>query len=100
MASLFVDDTVLSATVVIFSRKGCPYSWRARLLLEEIDMEPKMVELETLGGNYNHLDLSRGKILMIDFGEEVERILRRITGQVSVPYIFAQGNPPLLSLFY
>lgn len=50
MATLFVHDAVQSAPVVIFTRDGCPYCWRAVLLMRELKQEPKIISLDQLEG--------------------------------------------------
>ncbi|XP_045789635.1 glutaredoxin-C4 [Trifolium pratense] len=71
----FVDKTINSHTIVIFSKTYCPYCRRAKAVFKELNQVPHVVELDER-----------------DDGSKIQDILVNIVGKRTVPQVFINGK--------
>ncbi|KAJ1439851.1 Thioredoxin-like superfamily [Sesbania bispinosa] len=71
----FVDKTITSHKIVIFSKTYCPYCKRAKAVFEELNQVPHIVELDER-----------------DDGSKIQDILTNIVGRRTVPQVFINGK--------
>ncbi|XP_037907052.1 glutaredoxin-C4-like isoform X2 [Hermetia illucens] len=71
----FVQDLINSDVVVIFSKSQCPYCYMAKDVFRKLRQPYTAIEL----------DQRRD-------GEEIQEVLRKMTGAKSVPRIFINGR--------
>ncbi len=71
----FVDKTVSSHNIVIFSKSYCPYCRRAKAVFKELNQVPYVVELDER-----------------DDGSKIQDILNNIVGKRTVPQVFINGK--------
>ena len=70
-----VLQDVYKHPVLIYSKTYCPYCVNAKKVLKEMQVEPSIIELDT-----------------VKEGKEIEEALNQITKQETVPNIFILGN--------
>ncbi|CAJ1975819.1 unnamed protein product [Sphenostylis stenocarpa] len=71
----FVDETINSHKIVIFSKTYCPYCRRAKALFKELNQIPHVVELDER-----------------EDGSQIQEILINIVGKRTVPQVFVNGQ--------
>ncbi|KAK7329087.1 hypothetical protein VNO77_23233 [Canavalia gladiata] len=71
----FVDETITSHKIVIFSKTYCPYCRRAKAVFKELNQVPHVVELDER-----------------DDGSKIQDILVNIVGKRTVPQVFINGK--------
>ncbi|RDX66748.1 Glutaredoxin-C4, partial [Mucuna pruriens] len=71
----FVDETVTSHKIVIFSKTYCPYCKRAKAVFKELNQVPHVVELDER-----------------EDGSKIQDILTNIVGRRTVPQVFVNGK--------
>ncbi|XP_027338844.1 glutaredoxin-C4 [Abrus precatorius] len=71
----FVDETISSHSVVIFSKTYCPYCKRAKAVFKELNQVAHVVELDER-----------------DDGSKIQDILVNIVGRRTVPQVFINGK--------
>ncbi|TKY72788.1 Glutaredoxin-C4 protein [Spatholobus suberectus] len=71
----FVDETISSHRIVIFSKTYCPYCRRAKAVFKELNQVPHVVELDER-----------------EDGSKIQDILINIVGRRTVPQVFINGK--------
>ncbi|XP_020224366.1 glutaredoxin-C4 [Cajanus cajan] len=71
----FVDETITSHKIVIFSKTYCPYCKRAKAVFEELNQVPYVVELDER-----------------EDGSKIQDIMTNIVGRRTVPQVFINGK--------
>ncbi|KAL7126760.1 hypothetical protein ABFS83_14G208600 [Erythranthe nasuta] len=71
-----VMNTVGGNPVVVYSKTWCSYSLLVKSLFERLGVEPLVIELDQLGPQ----------------GPQLQRTLKRLTGQHTVPNVFVGGK--------
>ncbi|WZY75237.1 hypothetical protein YC2023_021621 [Brassica napus] len=71
----FVQKTISSHKIVIFSKSYCPYCRRAKSVFSELDQVPHVVELDEREDGWN-----------------VQSALGEIVGRRTVPQVFINGK--------
>ncbi|OIV98384.1 hypothetical protein TanjilG_16711 [Lupinus angustifolius] len=71
----FIDKTISSHKIVIFSKSYCPYCKRAKAAFKELNQVPYVVELDER-----------------DDGSKIQDILNNIIGRRTVPQVFINGK--------
>ncbi|XP_047318530.1 monothiol glutaredoxin-S10-like [Impatiens glandulifera] len=71
-----VKKTVCDNPVVVYSKTWCSYSSEVKTLFRRLGIEPLVIELDELGPQ----------------GPQVQKVLKRITGQHTVPNVFVGGK--------
>ncbi|WVZ20659.1 hypothetical protein V8G54_007981 [Vigna mungo] len=71
----FVDETINSHKIVIFSKTYCPYCKRAKALFKELKQVPHVVELDER-----------------EDGSKIQDVLINIVGRRTVPQVFVNGQ--------
>jgi len=61
--------------VVVFSKSFCPYCKKTKVLLKDLSVDAKIIELDE-----------------IDNGSQIQDALLEITGQRTVPNVFIKGE--------
>ncbi|XP_061371162.1 glutaredoxin-C4 [Gastrolobium bilobum] len=74
-AGEFVDKTISSHKIVIFSKTYCPYCQRAKAVFKELNQQTHVVELDER-----------------DDGSKIQDILTNIVGRRTVPQVFINGK--------
>uniref|UniRef100_A0A2P2IMN0 Glutaredoxin domain-containing protein n=1 Tax=Rhizophora mucronata TaxID=61149 RepID=A0A2P2IMN0_RHIMU len=74
-ASAFVQNTIYSNKIVVFSKSYCPYCRRAKKILSELNEKPFVVELD-----------------LRDDGFQIRDDLLDLVGRGTVPQIFVNGQ--------
>ena len=62
--------------VTVFAKSYCPYSKRTKAFFKSMNVEFKVVDLDTLG----------------EHGKDIQAKLKEITGQSTVPNVWVQGK--------
>nr|XP_019601341.1 PREDICTED: glutaredoxin 2 isoform X1 [Rhinolophus sinicus] len=70
-----IQETISDNCVVIFSKTSCSYCTMAKKLFHDINVNCKVVELDTL-----------------EYGSQFQDALYRMTGERTVPRIFVNGT--------
>lgn len=73
--SAFVQNSIFSNKIVIFSKSYCPYCLRAKRIFAELNEQPFVVELD-----------------LRDDGAQIQYILLDLVGRRTVPQIFVNGK--------
>ncbi|KAL2340504.1 hypothetical protein Fmac_008444 [Flemingia macrophylla] len=71
----FVDETISSHKIVIFSKTYCPYCKRAKAVFKELNQVPYVVELDER-----------------EDGSKIQDIMTNIVGRRTVPQVFINGK--------
>ncbi|KAG5006193.1 hypothetical protein JHK82_024170 [Glycine max] len=71
----FVDETITSHKIVIFSKTYCPYCRRAKAVFKELNQVPHVVELDER-----------------EDGSKIQDIMVNIVGRRTVPQVFINGK--------
>ncbi|GAB0098445.1 Glutaredoxin [Sergentomyia squamirostris] len=71
----FVEDTIASDKVVIFSKTSCPYCTMAKEQFKKLNQKFTVIDLETR-----------------DDAGEIQDVLGEMTGARTVPRVFVNGN--------
>ncbi|XP_031478780.1 glutaredoxin-C8-like [Nymphaea colorata] len=71
----FVRDTISSKPIVIFSKSYCPYSRRAKVVFQEMNRVPYVIELDQRGD-----------------GVDIQDALQQMVGRRTVPQVFINGR--------
>ncbi|KAK7411948.1 hypothetical protein VNO78_03393 [Psophocarpus tetragonolobus] len=71
----FVDDTINSNKIVIFSKTYCPYCQRAKAVFKDLKQVPHVVELDER-----------------EDGSKITDVLINIVGRRTVPQVFVNGK--------
>ncbi|KAF3781088.1 Glutaredoxin-2 [Nymphaea thermarum] len=71
----FVRDTISSKSIVIFSKSYCPYSRRAKVVFQEMNRVPYVIELDQRGD-----------------GVDIQDALQQMVGRRTVPQVFINGR--------
>ncbi|EOX90939.1 hypothetical protein QUC31_002855 [Theobroma cacao] len=74
-ASAFVQNTIFSHKIVIFSKSYCPYCFRAKRIFSELSEKPYVVELD-----------------LRDDGGKIQYVLLDLVGRSTVPQVFVKGK--------
>ncbi|XP_021273911.1 glutaredoxin-C3 [Herrania umbratica] len=74
-ASAFVQNTIFSNKIVIFSKSYCPYCFRAKRIFSELNETPYVVELD-----------------LRDDGGKIQYVLLDLVGRSTVPQVFVNGK--------
>ncbi|KAJ4714278.1 Glutaredoxin family protein [Melia azedarach] len=74
-ASAFVQNSIFSNKIVIFSKSYCPYCLRAKRIFAELHEQPYVVELD-----------------LRDDGAQIQYVLLDLVGRHTVPQIFVNGK--------
>ncbi|XP_055966589.1 glutaredoxin 2 isoform X2 [Sorex fumeus] len=69
------NETISNNCVVIFSKTSCAYCTMAKKLFHDINVHCKVVELD-----------------MVEYGNQFQDVLYRMTGAKTVPRIFVNGT--------
>eukprot|EP00339_Tiarina_fusa_P028318 CAMPEP_0117039786 /NCGR_PEP_ID=MMETSP0472-20121206/27893_1 /TAXON_ID=693140 ORGANISM="Tiarina fusus, Strain LIS" /NCGR_SAMPLE_ID=MMETSP0472 /ASSEMBLY_ACC=CAM_ASM_000603 /LENGTH=148 /DNA_ID=CAMNT_0004750357 /DNA_START=106 /DNA_END=549 /DNA_ORIENTATION=- len=75
-ADELAKSAIESNDVVVFSKSYCPFCDSTKALFKELNVEPKVYELNQMG----------------DEGPELQMALFKMTGQKSVPNVFVKGQ--------
>ncbi|XP_004619979.1 glutaredoxin 2 [Sorex araneus] len=70
-----IQETISNNCVVIFSKTSCAYCTMAKKLFHDINVQCKVVELD-----------------MVEYGNQFQDVLYRMTGVKTVPRIFVNGT--------
>ncbi|XP_055966590.1 glutaredoxin 2 isoform X3 [Sorex fumeus] len=70
-----IQETISNNCVVIFSKTSCAYCTMAKKLFHDINVHCKVVELD-----------------MVEYGNQFQDVLYRMTGAKTVPRIFVNGT--------
>ncbi|KAL9464572.1 hypothetical protein AB3S75_002224 [Citrus x aurantiifolia] len=73
--SAFVQNSIFSNKIVIFSKSYCPYCLRAKHIFADLNEQPFVVELD-----------------LRDDGAQIQYILLDLVGRHTVPQIFVNGE--------
>ncbi|KAK9230967.1 hypothetical protein WN943_021198 [Citrus x changshan-huyou] len=73
--SAFVQNSIFSNKIVIFSKSYCPYCLRAKRIFADLNEQPFVVELD-----------------LRDDGAQIQYILLDLVGRRTVPQIFVNGE--------
>ncbi|KAI4344492.1 hypothetical protein L6164_011712 [Bauhinia variegata] len=73
--AVFIDKTISSNKIVIFSKSYCPYCRRAKAVFKELNQVPYVVELDER-----------------DDGSKIQDILNNMIGRRTVPQVFIDGK--------
>ncbi|OMO56996.1 Glutaredoxin [Corchorus capsularis] len=74
-ASAFVQNTIFSNKIVIFSKSYCPYCFRAKRIFSDLNEKPHVVELD-----------------LRDDGGQIQYVLLDLVGRRTVPQVFVNGK--------
>ncbi|KAG2398600.1 Glutaredoxin-C4 protein [Vigna angularis] len=94
----FVDETINSHKIVIFSKTYCPYCKRAKALFKELKQVPHVVELDERGIVEPGIDqltfclFSIYNFTGIEDGSKIQDVLINIVGRRTVPQVFVNGQ--------
>ncbi|KAK8619127.1 hypothetical protein V6N13_133094 [Hibiscus sabdariffa] len=73
--SAFVQKSIFSHKIVIFSKSYCPYCLRAKRIFSELNEKPYVVELD-----------------LRDDGGQIQYVLVDLVGRSTVPQVFVNGK--------
>ncbi|KAL3844704.1 hypothetical protein ACJIZ3_002107 [Penstemon smallii] len=73
--SAFVENVIYSNKIAVFSKSYCPYSLRAKRILNELEEQPFVVELD-----------------LRDDGYKIQDVLMDLVGRRTVPQVFVNGK--------
>ncbi|KAJ0040314.1 hypothetical protein Pint_28358 [Pistacia integerrima] len=74
-AAAFVQNSIFSNRIVIFSKSYCPYCLRAKRIFAELHEQPLVVELD-----------------LRDDGAQIQYVLLDLVGRRTVPQVFVNGK--------
>ncbi|KAI5674098.1 hypothetical protein M9H77_14462 [Catharanthus roseus] len=74
-STAFIEKTIASHSIVIFSKSYCPYCRRAKAVFKELDQVPHVVELDER-----------------DDGWVIQKALSKTVGRHTVPQVFINGK--------
>ncbi|KAK6191354.1 hypothetical protein SNE40_003068 [Patella caerulea] len=73
--AVYVQNTIDSNCVVIFSKTYCPYCDTAKKIFSKLQVSPKIIELDNIEG-----------------GSQMQNILEHMTNARTVPRVFINGK--------
>ncbi|XP_027911289.1 glutaredoxin-C3 [Vigna unguiculata] len=73
--SAFVQNSIYSNRITLFSKSYCPYCLRAKRILAELNEKPFVVELD-----------------LRDDGYEIQSVILDLIGRRTVPQVFVNGK--------
>ncbi|XP_044469432.1 glutaredoxin-C3 [Mangifera indica] len=74
-AAAFVQNSIYSNKIVIFSKSYCPYCLRAKRIFADLHEQPFVVELD-----------------LRDDGAQIQYVLLDLVGRRTVPQVFVNGK--------
>ncbi|KAK8993046.1 hypothetical protein V6N11_049102 [Hibiscus sabdariffa] len=77
--SAFVQKSIFSHKIVIFSKSYCPYCLRAKRIFSELNEKPYVVELDL-------------RVFVLDDGGQIQYVLVDLVGRSTVPQVFVNGK--------